>query len=116
MDSVAVFASLDTRCSRATINRPITALMTRVAFARIVTLHDVGHLALIFHPEALRVIGTELRAKASHRRQSSVGLQRIVPKKLAEGSNSAFATDRQGEIWVSAVLVPPMRSGCGGGG
>jgi pimeloyl-ACP methyl ester carboxylesterase len=41
---------------------PVTALMTRVAFARIVTLHDVGHLALIFHPEALRVIGTELRA------------------------------------------------------
>ena len=29
---------------------------------RIVTLHDVGHLALIFHPEALRIIGTELRA------------------------------------------------------
>ncbi len=41
---------------------PIQALMTRVAFGRIVTLHDVGHLALIFHPEALRVIGVELRA------------------------------------------------------
>ena len=25
------------------------------------TLHNVGHLALIFHPEALRIIGTELR-------------------------------------------------------
>jgi len=41
---------------------PFEALMTRIAFARIVTLHDVGHLALIFHPEALRIIGTELRA------------------------------------------------------
>lgn len=41
---------------------PIAALTTRVAFSRIVTLHDVGHLALIFHPEALRVIGTELRS------------------------------------------------------
>src|ERR1700689_2490361 len=41
---------------------PIEALMTRVSFARIVTLHDVGHLALVFHPEALRIIGTELRA------------------------------------------------------
>ena len=41
---------------------PVESLMTRVAFGRIVTLHDVGHLALIFHPEALRVIGTSLRA------------------------------------------------------
>ncbi len=41
---------------------PVQALMTRLAFARIVTLHDVGHLALIFHPEALRIIGTELRS------------------------------------------------------
>jgi len=41
---------------------PIEALTTRVAFGRIVTLHDVGHLALIFHSEALRIIGTELRA------------------------------------------------------
>jgi pimeloyl-ACP methyl ester carboxylesterase len=41
---------------------PIEALLSPDAFARIVTLHDVGHLALIFHPEALRVIGTELRA------------------------------------------------------
>lgn len=41
---------------------PIESLMNSAAFGRIVTLHDVGHLALIFHPEALRVIGTELRA------------------------------------------------------
>jgi len=42
---------------------PIEALMNRAAFGRIVTLHEVGHLALIFHPEALRIIGAELRAK-----------------------------------------------------
>jgi pimeloyl-ACP methyl ester carboxylesterase len=41
---------------------PIEMLTTRIAFSRTVTLHDVGHLALIFHPEALRIIGTELRA------------------------------------------------------
>ena len=41
---------------------PIEPLVNRAAFKRIVTLHDVGHLALIFHPEALRIIGTELRA------------------------------------------------------
>ena len=41
---------------------PIESLMNSEAFGRIVTLHDVGHLALIFHPEALRIIGTELRA------------------------------------------------------
>ncbi len=41
---------------------PIEALINRAAFARIVTLHEVGHLALIFHPEVLRIVGTELRA------------------------------------------------------
>ncbi len=41
---------------------PIEALMSRAAFARIVTLREVGHLALIFHPEAMRIVGTELRA------------------------------------------------------
>ena len=41
---------------------PIEPLVNSAAFRRIVTLHDVGHLALIFHPEALRIIGTELRA------------------------------------------------------
>ena len=40
---------------------PIAELTNSAAFGRIVTLHDVGHLALIFHPEALRVIGIELR-------------------------------------------------------
>lgn len=41
---------------------PVEGLTNSAAFGRIVTLHDVGHLALIFHPEALRIIGTELRA------------------------------------------------------
>ncbi|MGH7923883.1 MAG: esterase/lipase family protein [Candidatus Binatus sp.] len=41
---------------------PIEMLTTRVTFARIVTLHDVGHLALVFHPEVLRIVATELRA------------------------------------------------------
>ena len=41
---------------------PIEALTNSAAFGRIVTLHDVGHLALVFHPEALRIVGTELRA------------------------------------------------------
>jgi len=41
---------------------PIEPIVNKSAFARIITLHDVGHLALIFHPEVLRIIGTELRA------------------------------------------------------
>ncbi len=41
---------------------PIEAMLHRAAFARIVILRDVGHLALIFHLEVLRIIGTELRA------------------------------------------------------
>jgi predicted alpha/beta hydrolase family esterase len=41
---------------------PIEAMLHREAFARIVILQDVGHLALIFHLEVLRIIGTELRA------------------------------------------------------
>jgi len=41
---------------------PIEDMLHPAAFARIVTLHDIGHLALIFHPEVLRIIGTELRA------------------------------------------------------
>jgi predicted alpha/beta hydrolase family esterase len=41
---------------------PIETMVHPQAFARIIVLHDVGHLALIFHPEVLRIIGTELRA------------------------------------------------------
>jgi pimeloyl-ACP methyl ester carboxylesterase len=41
---------------------PIEALTPDLAFGRVVTLRDLGHLALVFHPEVLRIIGTELRA------------------------------------------------------
>ena len=51
---------------------PIEELTNSAAFARIVTLHNVGHLALVFHPEALRIIGTELRAnRASEARAAA---------------------------------------------
>lgn len=49
---------------------PIEALTNSAAFARIVTLHDVGHLALVFHPEALRIVGTELRANRAAQRSA----------------------------------------------
>jgi pimeloyl-ACP methyl ester carboxylesterase len=45
---------------------PVEMLVTRAAFSRIVKLHDVGHLALIFHPEVLRIVGTELRANRAN--------------------------------------------------
>jgi hypothetical protein len=41
---------------------PVEALLNREAFGRIVVLKNVGHLALVFHPEVLRIVGTELRA------------------------------------------------------
>lgn len=41
---------------------PIDTLVSRAAFARMVTLKNVGHLALVFHPEVLRIVATELRA------------------------------------------------------
>lgn len=41
---------------------PVADLMNSAAFARVVTIHDVGHLALVFHPEVLRIVGTEVRA------------------------------------------------------
>src|SRR3984885_3087775 len=51
---------------------PIEELTNSAAFARIVTLHNVGHLALVFHPEALWIIGTELRAnRASESRAAA---------------------------------------------
>jgi pimeloyl-ACP methyl ester carboxylesterase len=50
---------------------PVEPLLSRGAFARIVTLHDVGHLALIFHPEALRIIGTELRANRAEESEAA---------------------------------------------
>jgi hypothetical protein len=44
---------------------PIVSQLNPLAFERVITLHDVGHLALVFHPEALRIIATELRANRS---------------------------------------------------
>jgi pimeloyl-ACP methyl ester carboxylesterase len=41
---------------------PIEEMLQVGAFGRIVIMHDVGHLALVFHPEVLRIIATELRA------------------------------------------------------
>ena len=41
---------------------PIEDMLHEGAFGRLVIMHDVGHLALVFHPEVLRIIGTELRA------------------------------------------------------
>lgn len=41
---------------------PIEEMLPSGAFGRIIVLHDIGHLALVFHPEVLRIIGTELRA------------------------------------------------------
>lgn len=55
------------------VRAPSESLMNRTSFARIVTLRDVGHLALIFHPEALRIIGTELRANRA--REGSAAAQ-----------------------------------------
>jgi len=48
---------------------PIEDMLHPAAFARIVVLRDVGHLALIFHPEVLRIIGTELRANRASETQ-----------------------------------------------
>src|SRR5260370_40565948 len=45
---------------------PIEAMLHPGAFARIVVLRDVGNLALLFHPEVLRIIGTELRANRAN--------------------------------------------------
>jgi alpha/beta hydrolase family protein len=44
------------------VTAPIEALTPDLAFGRVVTLRDLGHLALVFHPEVLRIIAIELRA------------------------------------------------------
>lgn len=41
---------------------PIVATTAPSAFSRIEILNNTGHLALIYHPEALRIVATELRA------------------------------------------------------
>jgi pimeloyl-ACP methyl ester carboxylesterase len=41
---------------------PREHLIHREAFGRKIVLKDTGHLALLYHPEVLRITGTELRA------------------------------------------------------
>jgi pimeloyl-ACP methyl ester carboxylesterase len=41
---------------------PIVAMTAPSSFGRVEILDDTGHLALIYHPEALRIVATELRA------------------------------------------------------
>jgi pimeloyl-ACP methyl ester carboxylesterase len=50
---------------------PVEPMLKPDAFGRVVTLRDVGHLALIFHPEALRIVGTELRANRAPEREAA---------------------------------------------
>ncbi len=42
---------------------PIVPMTAPSSFGRIEILDNTGHLALIYHPEALRIVATELRAK-----------------------------------------------------
>jgi pimeloyl-ACP methyl ester carboxylesterase len=44
------------------IPAPIVAMTAPSSFGRVQILDNTGHLALIYHPEALRLIATELRA------------------------------------------------------
>ena len=41
---------------------PMKLLTSPFAFGRIEILEHTGHLALLYHPEVLRIVGTELRA------------------------------------------------------
>ena len=41
---------------------PMKLLTSPLAFGRIEILEHTGHLALLYHPEVLRLVGTELRA------------------------------------------------------
>jgi pimeloyl-ACP methyl ester carboxylesterase len=41
---------------------PTNAMTAPSSFGRIKVLDNTGHLALIYHPEALRIVATELRA------------------------------------------------------
>ena len=54
---VAVFGNDDP-----IVAAPIVSMTAPSAFGRIEILDDTGHLALIYHPEALRIVATELRA------------------------------------------------------
>ncbi|MGH7812444.1 MAG: esterase/lipase family protein [Candidatus Binataceae bacterium] len=56
-DEVAIFAAEDPL-----VPPPLAELVRPGAFGRIVTLFGVGHLGLLYHPEAYRIAATELRA------------------------------------------------------
>ena len=46
---------------------PMKLLTSPLAFGRVEILEHTGHLALLYHPEVLRIVGTELRAnRAAH--------------------------------------------------
>jgi hypothetical protein len=49
---------------------PVEPLMHPFAFGRRVVLERTGHLALLYHPEVLRIAGTELRANREDARSS----------------------------------------------
>src|SRR5580704_7798952 len=95
---------------------PIEPLVNSAAFRRIVTLHDVGHLALIFHPEALRIIGTELRANCAH----STLIACHQPKKPARSCWSAgeargWASPKRRWISAGCHYLPGLSSSSNGG-
>jgi pimeloyl-ACP methyl ester carboxylesterase len=57
-DEIAVFGDEDP-----IVPAPLEHLANRTAFGRTVVLESTGHLALLYHPEVLRIAGTELRAR-----------------------------------------------------
>jgi pimeloyl-ACP methyl ester carboxylesterase len=54
---VAIFGDQDP-----IVPAPLKVLTSPFAFGRLEILQNVGHLALLYHPEVLRIVGTELRA------------------------------------------------------
>ncbi len=47
---------------------PLEHLRGATTFGKTIVLPSTGHLALIYHPEALRLIATELRANRAESR------------------------------------------------
>jgi pimeloyl-ACP methyl ester carboxylesterase len=57
-DEIAVFGDEDP-----IVPPPLEHLTSRTAFGKMVVLRSTGHLALLYHPEVLRIAGAELRAR-----------------------------------------------------
>ncbi len=57
-DEIAVFGDEDP-----IVPPPLEHLASSTAFGKMVVLRSTGHLALLYHPEVLRIAGTELRAR-----------------------------------------------------